>query len=114
LAQYTGRHKPDKTDFKEAPEARRFDMPYRSLQGRPRELDEAMWHLAKGLPEYAPVMRSAKKDISSSESQTILKRQKRRLGDFDDERLFMRSFNISSSVNGCEEKPHVPASKPVR
>ena len=85
-----------------------------SLQGRPWELDEAMWHLAKGLPEYAPVMRSADKDISFSESQTILKRQKRRLGDFDDDRLFMRSFHISSSVNGYEEKPHVPAAQRVR
>ena len=64
-------------------------MPYRSLQGRLWELDETMWHLAKGLPEYAPAMRSAEKDTSSSESQTILKRQNRMVGDFDDDRLFM-------------------------
>ncbi len=34
LAQYTVRYQPDKKHFKEVPEARRFETPYRSLQGR--------------------------------------------------------------------------------
>ncbi|MBV9689271.1 MAG: hypothetical protein JO202_06125 [Ktedonobacteraceae bacterium] len=34
---------------------RRFETPYRSLQGRLWELDETIWHLAaKHLPDYAP------------------------------------------------------------
>jgi putative transposase len=34
LAQYTVRYQPDKKHFKEVPDARRFETPYRSLQGR--------------------------------------------------------------------------------
>jgi len=54
LAQYTIRYQPDKKHFKAIPEARRFETPYGSLQGRLWELDESMWHLAKRLPDYAP------------------------------------------------------------
>jgi hypothetical protein len=54
LAQYTVRYQPDKKYFKEVPDARRFETPYRSLQGRLWKLDETMWKLAKRLPEYAP------------------------------------------------------------
>ena len=34
LAQYTVRYQPDHTHFKAIPEARRFETPYRSLQGQ--------------------------------------------------------------------------------
>ena len=61
LAQYTVRYQPDKKHFKAVPEARRFETPYRSLQGRLWELDETMWHLAKRLPEYAPRKKRRKK-----------------------------------------------------
>ena len=54
LAQYTVRYQPDKKHFKAVPEARRFETPYRSLQGWLWELDETLWHLAKRLPDYAP------------------------------------------------------------
>ncbi len=54
LAQYTVRYQPDHKHFKAVPEARRFETPYRSLQGRLWELDETIWHLAKRLPDYAP------------------------------------------------------------
>lgn len=53
LAQYTVRYQPDKKHFKAVPEARRFEMPYRSLQGQFWELDESLWQLAKRLPDYA-------------------------------------------------------------
>ena len=53
LAQYTVRYQPDKKHFKAVPEARRFETPYRSPQGRLWELDETIWHLAKRLPDYA-------------------------------------------------------------
>jgi putative transposase len=62
LAQYTVRYQPDKKHFKSVPEARRFETPYRSLQGRLWELDETMWHLAKRLPEYARRKRRKKSD----------------------------------------------------
>jgi hypothetical protein len=54
LAQYTVRYQPDKKHFKAVPEARRFETPYRSLQGWLWELDETLWHLARRLPDYAP------------------------------------------------------------
>ena len=54
LAQYTVRYQPDHKHFKAVPEARRFETPYHSLQGRLWELDEIRWHLAKRLPDYAP------------------------------------------------------------
>jgi hypothetical protein len=54
LAQYTVRYQPDKKHFKAVPDARRFETPYGSLQGRLWELDETIWHLAKRLPDYAP------------------------------------------------------------
>ncbi len=54
LAQYTVRYQPDHKHFKAVPEARRFETPYRSLQGWLWELDETLWHLAKRLPDYAP------------------------------------------------------------
>jgi hypothetical protein len=54
LAQYTVRYQPDKKHFKAVPEARRFETPYRSLQGQFWELDETFWQLAKRLPDYAP------------------------------------------------------------
>jgi hypothetical protein len=47
-------HQPDKKHFKAVPEARRFETPYRSLQGWLWELDEPLWHLAKRLPDYTP------------------------------------------------------------
>jgi len=54
LAQYTVRYQPDHTHFKAIPEARRFETPYRSLQGQLWELDITLWQLAKRLPDYAP------------------------------------------------------------
>ncbi len=54
LAQYTVRYQPDKKHFKAVPDARRFETPYRSLQGWLWELDGTMWQLAKRLPDYAP------------------------------------------------------------
>jgi transposase InsO family protein len=60
LAQYTVRYQPDKKHFKDVPDARRFEKPYRSLQGQLWVLDETMWHLAKRLPEYAPRKRRKK------------------------------------------------------
>jgi len=63
LAQYTVRYQPDKKHFNAVPEARRFETPYRSLQGRLWELDETLWHLAKRLPEYAPRKKQRKKPM---------------------------------------------------
>jgi hypothetical protein len=63
LAQYTVRYQPDKKLFKAIPDARRFETPYSSLQGRLWELDETMWHRALRLPDYAPAMRNAKKSL---------------------------------------------------
>ncbi len=63
LAQYTVRYQPDKKHFKAVPEARRFETPYRSLQGWLWELDETLWHLAKRLPEYAPRKKRRKKPM---------------------------------------------------
>ncbi len=54
LTQYTVRYQPDKKHFKDVPDARRFETPYSSRQGRLWELDDTMWQLAKRLPEYAP------------------------------------------------------------
>ena len=51
LAQFTVRYQPDKKHFKAVPEARRFETPYRSLQGWLWELDETQWQLAKRLPD---------------------------------------------------------------
>ncbi len=62
LAQYTVRYQPDKKHFKAVLGARRFEIPYRSLQGRLWELDETMWHLAKQLPEYARRKRQKKSE----------------------------------------------------
>ncbi len=62
LAQYTVRYQPDKKHFKAVLGARRFETPYRSLQGRLWELDETMWHLAKQLPEYARRKRQKKSE----------------------------------------------------
>ena len=61
LAQYTVRYQPDRMHLKAVPEARRFETPYRSLQGRLWELDETIWHLAKRLPDYAPRKKQRKK-----------------------------------------------------
>ena len=63
LAQYTVRYQPDKKHFKAVPEARRFETPYRSMQGRLWELDETLWYLAKRLPEYAPRKKRRQKSI---------------------------------------------------
>jgi hypothetical protein len=52
LTQYTLRYQPDYTHVKAVPEARRFETPYRSLQGQFWELDESLWQLAKRLPDY--------------------------------------------------------------
>ncbi|WP_040447427.1 DDE-type integrase/transposase/recombinase [Ktedonobacter racemifer] len=60
LAQYTVRYQPDHKHFKDVPEAKRFETPYRSPQGQLWELDETMWHLAKRLPEYTPRRRRRK------------------------------------------------------
>jgi hypothetical protein len=54
LAQYIVRYQPDKKHLKAVPEARRFETPYRSLQGHLWELDDTLWQLAKRLPDYAP------------------------------------------------------------
>jgi len=54
LAQYTVRYQPDQKHFKSVPEARRFETPYRSLQGQFWELDDTLWQLAKRLPDYTP------------------------------------------------------------
>jgi putative transposase len=54
LAQYIVRYQPDKRHLKAVPEARRFETPYRSLQGHLWELDDTLWQLAKRLPDYAP------------------------------------------------------------
>jgi hypothetical protein len=61
LAQYTVRYQPDKKHFRAVPEARRFETPYASLQGRLWELDETLWQLAKRLPDYAPRRKRQKK-----------------------------------------------------
>jgi transposase InsO family protein len=63
LAQYTVRYQPDKKHFKAVPEARRFETPYRSLQGSLWELDETLWQLAKRLPDYAPARKRRNKAI---------------------------------------------------
>ena len=63
LAQYTVRYQPDKKHFKAVPEARRFETPYRSLQGRLWELDETLWHRALRLPDYAPRKKRQKKPM---------------------------------------------------
>jgi putative transposase len=63
LAQYTVRYQPDHKHFKAVPEARRFEKPYRSLQGWLWELDETLWHLAKRLPDYAPRKKRRKKPM---------------------------------------------------
>ncbi len=63
LAQYTVRYQPDKKHFKAVPEARRFETPYRSLQGRLWELDETLWHLAKRLPDYTSRKKQQKKPM---------------------------------------------------
>jgi hypothetical protein len=52
---YESLHYPDKKHFKAVPEARRFETPYRSLQGSLWELDETLWQLAKRL-DLAPVL----------------------------------------------------------
>ena len=54
LARYAVRYQPDKKHFKAIPDARRFETPYGSLQGRLWELDDSLWQLAKRLPDYAP------------------------------------------------------------
>jgi putative transposase len=61
LAQYTVRYQPDKKHFKDVPETKRFETPYRSPQGWLWELDDTLWHLAKRLPDYAPRKRRRKK-----------------------------------------------------
>lgn len=63
LAQYTVRYQPDKKHFKAVPEARRFETPYRSLQGSLWELDETLWQLAKRLPDYAPAQKRRNKAL---------------------------------------------------
>jgi len=63
LAQYTVRYQPDKKHFKAIPQAKRFETPYRSLQGWLWELDDTMWSLAKRLPDYAPRKRGRKKGV---------------------------------------------------
>jgi putative transposase len=63
LAQYTVRYQPDKKHFKAIPQAKRFEIPYRSPQGWLSELDESMWSLAKRLPDYAPRKRGRKKSV---------------------------------------------------
>src|SRR6266581_1258834 len=63
LAQYTVRYQPDHKHFRAVPEARRFETPYRSLQGWLWKLDETMWHLAKRLPDYAPRKKRQKKPM---------------------------------------------------
>jgi putative transposase len=60
LAQYTVRYQPDRKHFKSIPESRRFETPYRSLQGQLWELDDTLWQLAKRLPDYAPRKKHAK------------------------------------------------------
>ena len=60
LSQYTVRYQPDKKHFKDVPETKRFETPYRSPQGQLWELDETLWHLAKRLPDYAPRRRQRK------------------------------------------------------
>ncbi len=60
LAQYTVRYQPDRKHFKSIPEARRFETPYRSLQGQLWELDDTLWQLAKRLPDYAPRKKHAR------------------------------------------------------
>lgn len=60
LAQYTVRYQPDKKHFKDVPEAKRFETPYRSPQGWLWELDDTMWKLAKRLPDDAPGKRRRK------------------------------------------------------
>jgi putative transposase len=60
LAQYTVRYQPDKKHFKDVPETKRFETPYRSPQGWLWELDDTMWHLAKRLPDYASRKRRKK------------------------------------------------------
>jgi len=62
LAQYTVRYQPDKKHFKAVPEARRFETPYRSLQGRLWKLDETIWHLATRLPRVRTSKETPKKD----------------------------------------------------
>src|SRR5713101_6300757 len=63
LAQYTVRYQPDKKHFKAVLGARRFETPYRSLQGWLWELDETLWQLAKRLPDYAPRKKRQKKPM---------------------------------------------------
>lgn len=60
LAQYTVRYQPDHKHFKDVPETRRFETPYRSPQGHLWELDDSLWQLAKRLPDYAPRRRRRK------------------------------------------------------
>jgi putative transposase len=60
LAQYTVRYQPDHKHFKDVPETKRFETPYRSPQSQLWELDDSLWHLAKRLPEYAPRKRRKK------------------------------------------------------
>jgi len=60
LAQYTVRYQPDKKHFKDVPDAKRFETPYRSPQGWLWELDDITWKLAKRLPDYAPRKRRKK------------------------------------------------------
>jgi len=54
---------PDKKHFKAKPVARRFETPYRSLQGWLWELDETLWHRALRLPDYAPRKKRRKKPM---------------------------------------------------
>jgi hypothetical protein len=60
LAQYTVRYQPDKKHFKDVPDTKQFETPYRSLQGWLWELDDTMWQLAKRLPDYVPRKRRKK------------------------------------------------------
>ena len=60
LAQYAVRYQLDKKHFKDVPDAKRFETPYRSPQGWFWELNDTMWHLTKLLTEYAPRKRRKK------------------------------------------------------
>jgi putative transposase len=63
LAQYTVRYQPDHKHFKDVPETKRFETPYRSPQGQLWELDDSLWQLAKRLPDYAPRKRRRKQSM---------------------------------------------------
>jgi hypothetical protein len=97
LAQYTVRYQPDKKHFKDVPDAKRFETPYRSPQGWLWDLDDTMWKLAKRLPDYAPRKRRKKTTLIQPPLLEELQTTQAKFGRTSPKRF---SFSLSASLPG--------------